>query len=134
MLTPFRIKTVNGKKVKRMTGSSRLKPEKRKEQRQLRKNKDWRGLIERYKVRNTRYGSQIEIIQSAYKEPLTIRFWADVDLRKKLSTFSIVEMGKDDLVILSKELKIPLRIIASLQAKEKERERRAANFIKKFKE
>ena len=121
MRKPFKTKTVKGKKVKRMTGSSSLKLQKRAEQRELMHSKDWRGLLERYGARDVKHGTMFIIKQEASgKEgPIVFRPWDAPELRDKIRHRLLAYMEKDELVMISKGCSIPLRILARLQARDR---------------
>ncbi|GEM_PF-6025431 len=124
MPKPFKTKVVKGKKVNRLTGSSRLKPEKRAEQQRLMRSGDWKGLMEKYEALETIRGTAIVIKQSAFKEegPIVIRPWADSRLREKIKHYRLAYMEKSELVTLSRHYAIPLRLIERMQRKERQKE------------
>lgn len=126
MPKPFKTKIVRGVPVQRMTGSSTTKPirkrEKKEEQKQLRKLKDWRGLMETYKVKNTKFGSIIEIHQKAceHEGPLAYNLWADEELKGRLRHKFLGDFERDEIIAVSQALKIPRRHIERLWSKERE--------------
>jgi hypothetical protein len=128
----FKIKTVKGKTVRRMTGSSRIKKEKKTEQRRLRELPDWHSYIERYEVKEMPQGSVILIHQEAYREsgPLVYKLWQIIGLKKKLKHTSLADMNTKELTTVAKELGIPLRIITRLRKREIEaREKRSKRYL-----
>ncbi|MEM0360020.1 MAG: hypothetical protein QXK06_01610 [Candidatus Diapherotrites archaeon] len=118
----FKCKSVKGVPVKRMTGSSRIKLEKKAEQRNLRQCKDWRGMIERYSTEGTMHGTAIIISQAKFEKegPLVFRPWTDGKLKRRLSNPVLAFMQKSDLLLISKKYRIPLRIVERLQRREME--------------
>jgi len=123
MRKPFKTKVVKGKKVRRLTGSSRLKLEKRAEQQRLMRSGDWKGLMEKYEALETMRGTAIIIKQSAFKEkPIVIRPWADPGLREKIKHYRLAYMEKSELVTISRHYAIPLRLIERIQRRERQKE------------
>ena len=124
MPKPFKAKVVKGKKVKQLSGSSKLKLEKRAEQRRLMRSGDWKGLMERYETLNTLHGTAIIIKQRAFEkeEPIVIRPWTDLALKGKIKHFRLAYMEKNELVTVSKHYSIPLRLIERMQRRERQKE------------
>jgi len=128
----FKTKTVHGKNIKRLVGSSTLKIKKKLEQRQLMKISNWKKYIEHYEVWEHPEGSVILIYQEKFREegPLVVPLWKIKEFNGKIVHTTLADMNTAELTTIANVLGVPLRIIARLKRKELEmRERRAKRYF-----